>query len=490
MARILLIKCAHNQGVLSALSFPLGLMSLVSALRMDSDNHDIEIYDMRLRGEESGTLKEKINRFKPELVGFSALSVESPNLYKSARAIRETGFDGPIIAGGPHPSAFPEETLKCEAIDYAAQGEGENTFREFVGAFINGKEIKNVSGIAYRENNTVCYSQPRPPIQDMDKLPFPAYDIVDIEEYSSYVSQSTYRTEKYMNLFTSRACPYSCIYCHSIFGKKFRARSPENVLEQVRHLYEKYDIRRLEIVDDIFNCNLLRGKRILDLLFQEGLFVEVAFPNGLRCDRVDRDFLEKLSRFEYSHVSVAVETASPRLQKLIEKNLELEKVKETINICNDLHIYTCGFFMLGFPTETEKELKATLDFAVKSKLHSALFFLVIPYKGTKLYDLCVQKLEDKEFKLDDYDYYHSPVNFSDVPDKILFRSQKWANVRFFTKNPKRPFWIMRDAPSKRFFLHGIKIRKELVKGAGRGAKTHKGYIPKNIGTRKAKRRTA
>lgn len=477
MARILLIKCSHYEGVLTAITFPLGLMYLASAVRMDSDSHDIEIYDMRIKGEDLVALKENINRFKPELVGLSAISVESQNLYNSARAVRETGFDGPVITGGPHPSSFPEETLECEAIDYVALREGEETFREFVDAFDNGKELKNINGIAYRENNTFHYSPPRPLIQDLDKLPFPSYDIVDIEEYSKYMSMSLYRTGKYMSLFTSRACPYSCIYCHSIFGNKFRARSPEKILEEVRHLREKYDIERLEIVDDIFNCNLLRAKKILDLLYQEGLLMEITFPNGLRCDRLDRDFLERLSRFKSPQISAAVETASPRLQRLIGKNLNFEKVNETIDICNDLRIYTRGFFMLGFPTETEEELRATLDFAIKSKLHTALFFLVIPYKGTKLYDLCIQKLRDKDFELADYDYFHSPINCSNIPDKVLFHSQKWINVKF-PLSPSRLYRILRDAPNRKFFWHGIKCRLEFIKGAGRGSKKKTGKIPR------------
>jgi len=195
---------------------------------------------------------------------------------------------------------------------------------------------------------------------------------------------------------------------------------------------------------------------------------------------LDRDFLIKISRFRSPQISVAVETASPRLQRLIRKNLDLKKVNATIEICNDLRIYTRGFFMLGFPTETEKELKATLDFAFKSKLHAALFFLVTPYKKTGLYDLCFEKLKDKDFNLVDHDFFHSPINCSDVPDNVLFRAQRWASVRF-ALSPGRIHRVLRDAPNRKTFWHGIKIRWELIRGSGSGLKKKKGKIPRTDG---------
>jgi radical SAM superfamily enzyme YgiQ (UPF0313 family) len=450
-------------------------MSLASALRLDSDNHAIEIYDMRIEGEDCARLKGKVNQFNPDIAGFSALSVESQSLYASAGAVRETGFDGPIIAGGPHPTSFPEETLACKAIDYAVTGEGEETFRELVSAFVNGKKLNDVRGIAYRENKGIIQSPARPPIENLDALPFPAYDLVDLDEYAKYIGFSPFRTGRYMNLFTSRACPFGCIYCHSIFGRKFRACSPERVLDQAKLLHEKYGIHEFEIVDDIFNCNLERAKRILDLLGREGLRPKISFPNGLRCDRLDRDFLKKTSTFRSPQIAVPVETASPRLQSLIGKRLDLEKVNETIQLCNELGIYTRGFFMLGFPTETAKELNATLDFAYKSKLHAAFFFLVTPYKKTALYELCYEKLKDRDFSLTEHAYHHSTINCSDVPDRVLFRAQKWATVRF-ALSPSRILRVLRDAPDRRFFWRGIKIRWELAGNRAGGAK--KGKIPK------------
>jgi radical SAM superfamily enzyme YgiQ (UPF0313 family) len=152
---------------------------------------------------------------------------------------------------------------------------------------------------------------------------------------------------------------------------------------------------------------------------------------------------------------------------MIKKNLNLNKVNDVINMCADLRIYTKGYFMLGFPTETKAELQATIDFAVKSKLHSALFFVVIPFKGTELYDLSLEQLKRRNYKYEDYDYFRSPFNLSGVSDTVLFRTQKWAYVRLAT-NPARIYRLFRDFPDYRLIWPAIKTWIEFFSGAGKG----------------------
>jgi radical SAM superfamily enzyme YgiQ (UPF0313 family) len=215
-----------------------------------------------------------------------------------------------------------------------------------------------------------------------------------------------------------------------------------------------------------------RAKRILDLLHSEGLPVQLTFPNGLRCDRLDRDFLEKLSKFSFSCICVPVETTSPRIQKMIRKNLNLAKVSEVIDLCADLRIYTRGYFMLGFPTETKQELKATVDFAVKSKLHSALFFAVVPFKETELYSQCVSIMKERGFDFADHSYFRSNMNVSDVPDDVLFRTQRWAYIRMAIR-PSRVYRLFRDFPDYSLIWNGIQAWAALFFGAGKGFKPGK-----------------
>jgi len=157
--------------------------------------------------------------------------------------------------------------------------------------------------------------------------------------------------------------------------------------------------------------------------------------------------IELLKRVGVGEVSVAVETASGRLQKLLGKNLALEKVSRTINMLADRKIFTRGFFMLGFPTETEEEMRSTISFAHASRLHLALFFTPNPFRNTGLYDMFAKagKLP-KDTRTIDYEYYGSPFNASEVPDGKYRWLYRWAYYGFYF-NPLRALRIARDRPS-------------------------------------------
>jgi radical SAM superfamily enzyme YgiQ (UPF0313 family) len=296
----------------------------------------------------------------------------------------------------------------------------------------------------------IGHSPPRRLVENLDEMPFPAWDLVDPREYWRQSSMCDLRCGSYMNLFTSRGCPFGCSYCSTsaAFGKRFRARSPESVLAETRILMERYNISHLEIVDDIFNWDLRRAKRILDGWKRAGFPVEVCFPNSLRFDRLDREFLENLAGFKGAYAAAPVDTASPRIQTLIGKNLDLARTAEMIDICASLGIYTRGFFMLGFPTETKAEIQATIDFAVKSRLHAAVFFGVIPLKGTALYESCLPQLAGRALQPSDFNYFSSRLNLSAVPDAEFLRLRLGAPVRFFA-SPSRLCRILRDYPDRR-----------------------------------------
>lgn len=440
MSRILLIKCGNLTRLNYAITPPMGLMYLASVLR--KHGHHVKILDTRLNNKEIN-LKKIIYDFDPEVVGLSALTIESEKMHFIASEVKKINKDIKVIAGGPHPTSYPEDTLNNMAIDFVVRGEGEVTIVELLSSFNNG--YKNIPGICYRENGKIFRTSEREPIGDLDSLPFPSWDLINIDEYSRRLSMSMVGFRRYMGLFTSRACPYRCIYCHNMFGKKFRARSPENVISEIEMLVKYYNIYDFEIYDDIFNFDRARTERIMDLIIEKELKILLSFPNGLRTDRLDIELLEKMKRAGVYYISIAVETASERLQKYIKKNLNLKKVNEIINNCAELGIFTRGFFMLGFPTETEEEIKKTIRFAVKSKLHTAYFFIVTPFKGTEMGDLA-GNLEKIPYR--DYDYFTGYFNLSNVSTKKLLYYQLVAWI-LFNLNPYRIYLVLRDFKRKR-----------------------------------------
>ena len=252
---------------------------------------------------------------------------------------------------------------------------------------------------------------------------------------------------KYMSLFSSRGCPYHCIYCHNIFGKKFRFRSAESLFNEIRHLYDVYKIPDFEIFDDIFNFDRNRLFEFCDLIIESGMKITIAFPNGLRGDLLDEQQLSKLKQAGVIFIAFAIETGSPRMQKIIKKNVQLEKIKKNIEIAHSLRIHSHGFFMIGFPGETVEEMKMTVDFMLSSKLHTSALFAVMPFEGTELGEITKKmgKMPVSDFLMN----YHKEdfINLTDVPSKEVNRIRRQALLKFYL-NPIRLYVLLRDFPDK------------------------------------------
>ncbi len=431
--RILLVKASHPTIYNKLLTFPLGLMSLAGYLRTKRDDIDIKIFDTRLYSADGlETLKSILNEYKPDIAGISAITIEEDSMKTIARMVKSHNKSCVVIAGGPHPSAFSEEVLADKNIDFIVKGEGEETFYELVNVLLDGGDKHKVKGIGFKEDGGFVFTGDREVIKDLDSIPFPAWDYVDVEPYFRRTSMSNYGIRRYANLFTSRSCPYRCVYCHNIFGKGFRGRSPENVIEEIKYLRRKYNVEEVEVVDDVFNFDRKRAMEIFQLAGKETPGLKYSFPNGLRGDRLDRELLESMKSGGTVMITIAVESASERIQKLIKKHLNLEKTLKVIEESNRVNILTRGFFMFGFPGEREEEIKKTINYACSSLLHIAMFYIVIPFKGTELYELVKGRINQESYKSSDYEYIASRFNLSDVTSEKLRRMQATAYRRFYS----------------------------------------------------------
>ncbi len=442
---------------------PLGMMYLAAYLRR-REGVDVRIIDMSSAGMAYENLGQEIRNYHPDWLGISALTFESEGLHRVAAIAKEVQPDLPVVAGGPHPSAYTNQVMEDKHIDYTVIGEGELTADDLSQALRTHASVNTIDGLAWRENGSVHVNPHLRNIENLDGMPYPAWDLIDIPRYRKFVRMSRCGISNYMVLFTSRACPYRCIYCHKIFGKGFRARSPENVLAEIRILHDTYGVREFEIVDDIFNCDLPRAKRIFDLIVESGMKIRFTLPNGFRGDHADEEFFSKARRAGAVFMAFAVETASPRLQKMLRKNIQLEKINRNIGLARKEGIFCQGFFMLGFPSETREELLTTIDFAVRSQLHAAHLFMVNPYEGTELAELA-KKMGKPVVNDFDNNYLTSGfANLTDLSDKEVNGIRRWGLMRFWLK-PSRVWAIVRDYPFKSQlpYLVTILIKRLLFK---------------------------
>jgi len=431
----------------------MGLMYVAAWLREHRPSrYDIRILDTRVDGLTGKALADAIVAHAPDLVGISAMTVDEPSLLEVAAAAKAWRPSVPVIAGGPHPTQFFDELIVQPDIDAVVRGEGERVMAQLLDAWEEGRGWQGMPGVTLEVDGEVVDGGLAPAIQDLDELPFPTWDLIELDYYHSVMSMSTLGPRPYMPLVTSRGCPYACSYCHNIMGRKYRRRSPENVLAEVDLAVERYGITDLEIIDDIFNLDYDRAIAILTMIEQRPYSVRIAFPTGLRSDLLDRRMLEAMARAGTAFISFAIETVTPRHQKQVGKNLKLDRAAAAIEIAVDLGIFSNGFFMLGFPGETHAELQATIDFALSTRLHTAYFFVVTPFKDTPLFE----EHEDRILaggtpSYEDHDTWLGHFNLSAVSDRELTRYQWSAMTRFYLHPARvarlaRLYWRMDGGP--------------------------------------------
>lgn len=451
--KALLVHVGPNDSSYLFRSHPLGLMSLAAYAEQQMPEAEVDIIDMKV----SAYTVEDIGRFAAErgadVVGLGSMTVHSNMLRGVAAAVREASPEALIIAGGPHATCHPKDALKCGDIDVAVHGEGERPFVEILRARLEGRLPE---GIPSTMTHSMSEPAPRDVIDDPDTLPFPAWDKIDFEAYRRCSSFSILGRRNYMSLFTSRACPFKCIYCHNIFGHKFRPRSAQSVLTEIRTLHEKYGIADFDILDDVFNLRRERVVEICESLIKDGPKIQMAFPNGLRSDLLDDELLDLMRKAGTTYISFAIETASPRLQKFIHKNLNIEKAARAIRKATSIGIFSNGFFMVGFPTETEEELRSTIDFAIHSPLDTAHFLKVTPFAGTDLFNQLDSEITKKFIDRPEAHIYEDrSFNLSEVPDD-KFKNIVHGAFRKFYLNPFRALSVIRHHPAPLRLLHFVK----------------------------------
>jgi radical SAM superfamily enzyme YgiQ (UPF0313 family) len=414
-------------------SYPLGLMYMASYLRSDQPGHEIEILDLHCHRHPFDLLQKRLEVWDPQVVAISALTCEAESLHRISAIARKINPETVVMVGGPHISACTNDVEEDMNINVLVIGEGERAFTELIKRLSNRENISGIPGTALRVDGKMEWGAPGELLSDLDSIPFPAWDLVDIKKYSRMGRAGNTRRGRYMPIFTSRGCPYRCSYCHNVFGKKFNYRSAENVVEEIKQIVDTLGITDIEIFDDAFNINHDRAKSICNMLLELDLGLSLAFPNGVRADHLDREMVNLLARAGTTNLAVGVETASPELQKAIGKNLNLESAKKAITLADKAGIVTSGYFMLGFPDETAEQMQETIAYAESTDLFFASFFIVTPYPGTPLWVQTMSTVDSSVINFSDYNYLSGYFNLGKVSGTELRRLQKEAYRRFYSK---------------------------------------------------------
>ncbi len=382
-------EAARNRSHGSALTnHPLGLMYLKSAVARHLPDVEVLIIHTATIKSVQAELGGILEKFKPDLVGLRSLSLFMAQFTNAAHLIRKLYPEMFLIGGGPFPSASADTVLEQGLVDLVVIGEGEEVFVELIKSIKKNKQLPtNLAGTAVLEGGKLKINPPHPLIQDVDGIAFPDYDSIDLENYRGLYNHSYISAADCAFLLGTRGCPYKCFYCHDNFGKRLRRRSAENVVEEMRRVYESKGVDDFIFVDDVFNLKPTLGKETLRLIAKELPGVKLHFPNGLRADVFDDEYIDLFVKAGTVSMAMAIESATPRLQKLTGKNLDIDKAVESI-LETSKHVVMRVFFMVGFPTETLDEAMNTLKVAEKM-IHvvEPMLSILRVYPNTPIYDM-------------------------------------------------------------------------------------------------------
>jgi len=385
--RVLLLEAPYqysaSQGLVGSY-FPLGIGYLAAFLRRHGC--PVRIFQPPARGGFDPALRRLLADYAPSLVGISVMTPSYPEAVRLCTMVKKHAVCKTVL-GGHHVSAVGATVLnQSPNTDFAVVGEGEQTLLELVGALGSGRgEFSSIDGLHWRDaNGQLRQNAPRGLIEDLDNLPLPARDLVDMSRYRvhSYIDFG----KRSATMITSRGCPFKCIFCSSrlTMGNHYRCRSAEDVLAEIRALVEDYNVDHIVFEDDTMT---LRRDRMRDIC--RGLLELPRRPSWYCLSRVDTlDYpLAKLMRKAGCRmVNFGIESGSPEILEKIGKRISLERAVQAVRDCTRAGLRTQCTFIVGFPFDTPETLKATFDAARRIKPTIAIFFPLTPYPGTSVFE--------------------------------------------------------------------------------------------------------
>ncbi len=362
----------------------LGILS-VAAYAEKTAGIDAKLLDCPALGLDYPALGRTLASDPPDLVAISTLTFNLIDTFKVIRTVKENSPTSLICVGGQHVNLYPEETLRLEGVDFVVAGEGERSFAQLVQALeakASDDQLAAIPGLGFKRNGAVRLNATLDKVPDLDALPFPARHLIDMGQYSHLIGKG----KRFATLQSSRGCPAACLFC-DIRLTKFRQRSPESVVAEIRMLAEQ-GFDDFFFVDDTITINRKRLRTICQTLAKEG--PKIHFKISARVDTVDPELLADLKAAGCYRIHFGVESATPRLLEYMEKGVMPERIEKAFQDTRAAGIGTYAYMMIGIPSETEEEMYRSTDFAVSLKAEYAQFSVCTPYPKTALYQRMMQ----------------------------------------------------------------------------------------------------
>lgn len=360
-----------------------------AAAVLEREGVQVKLYDFPAMDWGKGELTTLIRENLPDYV---VLDSTTPSIFSDVdcACICKTFSDAKVIMVGPHASALPEETLLLAkgAVDVVCIGEYDYTVRDVV---MGWTDLSKVEGICFWNDGVPVRTQARPPIRNLDELPFPAWHHLDLMKYFDGG-----KLHPYIDIFSGRGCPHSCIFClwpQVMHGQKVRLRSPLHVVDEIEHdidlCPQVLKTGEFFFEDDTFTLVKSHALAICEEILRRNL--KITFSVNARSDTSDKELFSALKKAGCRELLVGFESGDQGMLDKMKKGQTIEDAKRLMEFANQTGLKVHGCFVFGLPGETQESINKTMDFALNLGLHTVQFAGAVPFPGTRYFDHCKQE---------------------------------------------------------------------------------------------------
>lgn len=434
--------------------------------------HEVKIIDGEI---ENLSLKDIINQtesFKPDIIGITATTPFYHIASNLAKGLKERMGDVPIVIGGPHITVLKEKVFES-FFDYAFIGEADKSWQLFLQKYDNGdigkgtgnKDISNIKGILFRDGQgNVKFTGEPEPIFDIDSIPFPARHLLKTDKYKIGTLKGT---KNFTTIMASRGCSFNCIFCSTkVFGKRVRKRSVRLVVDEIKYVVNKYNIRHFMFIDDVLGMDKYHMINICNLIKEENL--DITFEGNTRANFIDEELISKMTDAGLIRLSFGLESTDKNIRKIMKKEVPLESYITANKLTNKYGIETLNSCMIGLPGETIHTIKKTLSFLRNFKeIKQSNISIAVPYPGTELYEMAKRGDYGLKLMTDDFSkfrrYNASVMTVGKLSPDDLIELQNDAFASIYVA-PWRLIPMIKKSGICGFLLTFCRIIKSIIRG--------------------------
>jgi anaerobic magnesium-protoporphyrin IX monomethyl ester cyclase len=410
---------------------PLGLGYLAAVL--EKNKYEVDVIDCQVLRLSYDEFRSELSKRQPDIVGMTSTTLTYKSALRIAKIAKEVHPKCLTVLGGIHVTFWDDKALQeCPYLDVVVRKEGENTILELVERLEAGKAFNDILGTTCRKGEEIVRNPDRPYIEDLDSLPFPAHHLWPIE-----------RLRKYGNvifpLMTSRGCTFWCEFCSAVrmFGRRYRMRSPKNVVDELEYLHNTFGADNFTFYDDTFTINQPRIAEICKEIINRKL--KIRWDCETRVDMVTKELLLTMREAGCYAIWFGVESGSQRVIDAMGKGFSLTQVMRAFTWAKEAGLMVIAGTILGSPGETKETAWETIKFVERLNPDDVGFYIATPYPGTPMYDLVKEK---GWLKVTDFDKYDTATPIFEIPTLSMQELRK-IREKAFQRFYLRPTYVLR-----------------------------------------------